>query len=496
MNINQEACSLAVVYAERMGFPRAVSFVALLALCATDARAGDRTAITVWGAPSSQAFGGATYGGIVSSGAMITETRDVEVQSGGELRITGIAATLDPATVHLRSLTAPDQLTIAEQRFVPGATTPDALLARHIGDPVTIVTARGDVTGVLRSADAQALVVEVGTGAARRLQVMRRDGYVQDIRLPAGTGAETPSLVWRLGTMKPGKHTVEVTYRAVGLTWSADYLAVFDETARTVDFFAWATVRNATGTAFDSAALTLISSQGPQAPVTSTRGTLPRQSVRTTRFDVPNPVRIGNGESVQVELVPSRRGAKARSVITFEAVQDLSPNYQVFPAIDCAMLNLTSAGTGRAAIAIEVPLAGSQQLPEGRVRVFKRAKGSDRLDLLVEDHLRTTTDSARIQLARHGDLTGERRTSNCTLDERARTLSEKVEVKLQNAGKQPADVVVREYMWRFPVWRIDPSDESVKGVRAGAQAQEYRITVPARGTKTVTYTVQYSGWPH
>lgn len=482
--------------------PRVVPFVAAAALFATDAGAGDaQTTITVWSAqappPSAYygTYGGYGYGGTSPSGAMITERREVEIVPGGEVRITGIASTVDPATVQLRSLTDPGGVSVSEQRFVPGASTPDEILARHVGDTVTVVTPKGEVTGVLRSIDANALVVEVGPSDARRLQVMRRDSYVQDIRLPAGKGSDKPSLVWRLAAKKAGKHNVEVTYRAEGLSWSADYLALLDEGAKTIDFSAMATLRNASGTDFKGAELTLVSGgQSQPTTVYNPYGAAPRQPTPTTRFTVPNPVHVGNGESVQVELMPPRMGAKARSVVAFEAVQDLSPNYQAYPATDCGMLNVTAAGQARAEVAVEVDLKDVKTLPDGRVRVFKRAKGTDRLEVLAEDQLKTSAGAARIRLASHTELTGERRTSNCQLDERARTLTEKVEVKLENKGKAAVDVIVREFMWRYPVWRIDPADESVKGTKAGNNVQEYRITVPASGKKTVTYTVQYSSW--
>jgi hypothetical protein len=489
-----------------MGLPRVVPFCAALFAFATDAGAGGpQTQITVWATPQTPvgaygAYGGLGYGGYSTpTGAMITERRDVDVAAGGEVRITGIASTVDPATVQLRSITDPGGLSISEQRFVPGATTPDEILARHVGDTVTIVTVKGEVTGVLLSVDAQAIVLEVGSGDAKSLKFMRRDSYVQDIRLPAGKGSDKPSLVWRLTAKKPGKQTVEVTYRAEGLSWAADYLAIFDEGARTIDFSAWATLRNTTGTSFDGAELTLVSGGSSAAApnIYNPYGALPRQSVPSTRFSVPTPVHVGNGESVQVELMQPRVAAKAHSVIAFEAVQDLSPQYQGYPATDCSMLNATVAGTGRAEVAVEVDLPGVKLLPEGRVRVFKRAKGAaDRLEVLAEDQLKTAAGVARIRLASHTDLTGERRTSACTLDERARTLSEKVEVKLENKGKQTADVVVREFQWRYPVWRIDAADESVKGVRAAPQTQEYRVSVPAGGKKSLTYTVTYSGWQH
>lgn len=483
-----------------MGRPSVVLWLGVAAATgANDAGAGRaRTSITVFASPPtlSSPYGGLTYGGVpAAAGAMITERRELDVGSGGEVRITGIASTLDPATVQLRSLTDPSGLTIREQRFVPGASTPDELLARHVGDPITIVTPKGETSGVLRSVDAQTLVLEIGSGDQRRLQMLRRDSYVQDIRLPAGKQVDKPSLVWRLATKKPGKHDVEVTYRADGLSWSADYLALYDEAKQTIDFSAWATVRNATGTSFDGAEVTLVSGGNALASVAvnpyTVYGGLPvRQSAPPSRFTLPVPIHVGSGESVQVELIAPRVGVKARSVVTYEAVQDLSINYQQYPASDCSMLTQTGPGAGRAEVAIELAL-GATPLPDGRMRVFKRAaKSPDRLDVLGEDQLRAGVGVARVRLAKHGELVGERKTT-CNLDERARTLTEKVEVKLENKSKQRADAVVREFMWRYPVWRIDPADETIKGTRGGAQTREYRLAVPAGGKKSLTYTVVY-----
>lgn len=488
-----------------MGRPSVLLWAAL-ALGASDAGAGGaHTSITVFAArqPAVFAYGGVSYGGAPPpSGAMITEQRELDVTSGGEVRITGVAATVDPATVQLRSLTDPGGVTVREQRFVPGATTPDEMLARHTGDPITVVTPRGEISGVLRSVDAQMLVLEVGHADQRRLQMMRRDGYVLDIRLPAGKLVDAPSLVWRLATKKPGKHTVEVTYRADGLAWTADYLAIYDAARQTVDFSAWASLRNATGTSFDAAEVTLVGG-GPALPSVTVNpytyyGAMPlRQTAPPVRFTVPAPVHLGRGEAVQVELLSPQLGVKVRPIITYEAVptaEQMAINYQQFPATDCTMLTQTAPGIGRAEVAVEIAIPGGRQLPDGRVRVFARdGKQGGRLDVLGEEPLRTAAGAARIRLATHGALVGERRTT-CTVDERTRTLTEKVEVELHNKSKQAIDTVVREVMWRFSVWRIAPGDETVKGARVAPQVQEYRLAVPAGGTKTVAYTVVYQ-WP-
>lgn len=445
-----------------------------------------QTKITVWGAPpTNAAFGGMTYGGFTPlAGAMITEQRDVEVASNGEVRLTGIASTIEPASVQLRDLTEPG-VAITEQRFVPGATTPLDMLARRVGETVTVVTTKGDVVGVLRAVDETSLVVEIGTGDQRRLSVMRRDGYVLDVRAPS-TGSDKPSLVWRLATKKPGKHTVELTYRADGITWSADYLAVLDDSGTKLDFSAWATVRNNTGAAFDRAQLTLVSGGGALSSSTAT--TTLRAPPSPLRFVMQQPVKLGSNDSVQVELTPAKTAARIRPIVAFEATTDLSPSHQEEVNQDCTYNNGVGMGQGRAESAIELDLPANTTLPDGRVRLFRRK--AERLEVLSEDTLRSHAGVARIKLAADTEITGERKAVTCNVDERAHTISEKIEVRVENKGKLPADVVIREFAWRWPVWKLESEDK--KSVRAGPQTLEYRVKVPPRGSQTVTYALLYT----
>jgi len=456
-----------------------------VAVAAVTARAGAgaarRTQITVWAAPAPAggAFGGLAYGGSApTTGAMITEQRELEV-AGGELRLAGVAATVDPASVQLRDVTDPGAL-VTEQRFVPGAATPTEILARHTGDPITVVTPKGEVTGALRSVDDQVLVIEVGAGDQRHLQLMRRDSYVQDIRLPASVASDRPSLVWRIQTAKPGKHAVELSYRADGMSWAADYLAVLDDAGRALDFSAWATIKNATGASYDGAELTLVS--GAMVPVGAARAAPP------ARFVVPAQVRIGHGESVQVELMARRVAARARSVITYEAMPDPSPAFQANPGADCNQFNGGGPASGRAEIAVEIDLPANAVLPDGKVRLFQRRAG--RIELMTEDPLRASAGVARIRIASDADIAGERHAVTCNYDERAHTIQEAVELKIENKARQAADVIVREYLWRWPVWHLEAEDH--KGVRAGPQIQEYRVRVPGNGKQVVTYTAVYT----
>ena len=455
----------------------ATATVAALSL-ASDAAPGGATPTrsTVWGAAPAGVFGGATYAAPLT-GAMITERRELELGGGGEVRIAGVAATLDPGSVQLRDLTEPGA-SITEQRFVPGATTPTELLARHVGDPVTVVTGKGELAGVLRAADEEAIVVELGAGDQRRLSVMRRD-YVQDVRLPAGRG-DQPSLVLRMAGKKPGKHAIELSYRATGLSWTADYLAVLDEAARSVDFSAWATVKNATGATFERAELTLASGGVTPGPAAAGKpGPL--------RFTVPSPVRLAAGDAIQVELFPARVAAKATPVVAFEAMEDPSEGYQDIPGSDCTEYAGGGVG-GTAELALELAVPSQTARPEGRVRLFRRQ--GERLEVVSEEDLKASAGVARIRLSGDAEITGERKALSCNVDERAKTIHERVNVRLENKGKQAIDVVVREHLWRWPVWKLEAEDR--KGTRTGVQTQEYRLRVPAKGSQSVTYAVVYT----
>jgi hypothetical protein len=471
---------------------RSLLTAAAVAGLATTAGAGSgaRTRITVWAAPTTAAYGGLGYGGYApTTGAMIIEQREVDVPATGEIRIAGVAATVDPGSVQLRDL-SDASATVAQQRFLPGAVTPTEILGQHLGDPVTVVTTKGEVTGVLRSVDEAVLVLEVGSGDQRRLQIMRRDGYVQDVRLPAGTGVDKPTLAWQVETKKRGTHTIEASYRAEGIAWSADYLAVLDATGKAVDFSAWATVKNATGASFDHAELTLVSggNAGPSLP--NPYGTpRARTPAPPLRYVVPSPVHLGAGQSVQVELVPPRLAAKARTVVTYEAIPDQSENYQAYPNTDCSQFAGAPTATGQAEVAVELDIPATTALPAGRVRTFRRLP--DRLEVVSEEQLRTSPGLARIRIAPASDITGER-LATCTYDERGKTITEKVTVKLENTSKQAADVVLREFLWRWPIWRLEAED--TRGTRAGTQTQEYRVSLPAGGKRSVTYSVLYTTW--
>lgn len=447
------------------------------AVVAGHALAGGRdqhTAITIKRSGESE-YGGEGYG---AAGAFVTQRRDVEIGADGALRFPGVAAALDAATVELRSVTDP-AARVVEQRLVNDLVNPEALLFRQLGKPIEITLTRGEVKGVLRAMSSDAFVVET---ADKAVQIVQRGPQIVDVKLAAAAVDQDPTLEWRVATARPGRHTVEVSYRTEALSWAPEYAAILGE-GDTVDLSAWANVTNEAGVDFVEAEITLAGVGGdgiaPRGGVTPSR---PLAS-QPPAWKIPRPVTIKSGQSVQLELAPRKTGAKARRAIVYEALREFSGDENADAYQDCDGFPTNER------IREYLELDGAGPLPDGRVRLLRRT-GAE-LVSIGEDVLRAGPGNAiRISTGSVDTITGARSQTNCQLGANGRSLEESIEIEIENNGKQPVDVVVREYLYRWHNWKM--LVESEKGARAGARAQEYRVRVPAGGTKTVSYSVRYT----
>ena len=71
------------------------------------------------------------------------DVRDLQLPRGSfDLRFMDIAATVNPATVHFRSLTEPSRVSVLEQNYEYDLLEPDKLLRKYVGRDVTLVRRR------------------------------------------------------------------------------------------------------------------------------------------------------------------------------------------------------------------------------------------------------------------------------------------------------------------------------------------------------------------
>ena len=77
--------------------------------------------------------------------ALVRDVRNLQLTRGiANLKFMDIAATVNPATVHFRSLTEPQQVSVLEQNYEYDLLEPDKLLRKYVGREVTLMRNRSD----------------------------------------------------------------------------------------------------------------------------------------------------------------------------------------------------------------------------------------------------------------------------------------------------------------------------------------------------------------
>src|SRR5688572_7022882 len=88
--------------------------------------------------------------------ALVRDVRNITLTRGqSDLHFMDIAATINPATVHFRSLSEPARVSVIEQNYEYDLLEPDKLLKKYVGKDVTLVRTR-NVNGTTREEEVTA----------------------------------------------------------------------------------------------------------------------------------------------------------------------------------------------------------------------------------------------------------------------------------------------------------------------------------------------------
>ena len=193
--------------------------------------------------------------------ALVRDVRTLQLPRGTfDLQFMDIAATVNPATVHFRSLSEPSRVNVLEQNYEYDLLEPDKLLRKYVGRDVTLVRRRQDdgrtieepVTARLLSYN-NAPVWQIGSEIVTGLGA----DHIRFPELP-GNLYSRPTLIWSLSNEGGVRHRVEASYLATNLKWNADYVLTVARDDKTADIDGWVTVTNGSGTAFRNASLQLV----------------------------------------------------------------------------------------------------------------------------------------------------------------------------------------------------------------------------------------------
>ena len=159
--------------------------------------------------------------------ALVRDVRTLQLPRGTfDLQFMDIAATVNPATVHFRSLSEPSRVSVLEQNYEYDLLEPDKLLRKYVGRDVTLVRQRQEggrtieepVTARLLSYN-NAPVWQIGNEIVTGLGA----DHIRFPELP-GNLFSRPTLIWSLSNDGGARHRVEASYLATSLKWNADYV--------------------------------------------------------------------------------------------------------------------------------------------------------------------------------------------------------------------------------------------------------------------------------
>ena len=193
--------------------------------------------------------------------ALVRDVRNLTLPSGAfDLQFMDIAATVNPATVHFRSLTQPGAVGVLEQNYEYDLLEPEKLLRKYVGREVTLVRTRQD-GGSTREEEVRARLLSYNNGPVWQIGNEIVTGFNPDhIRFPElpGNLHSRPTLIWTLQNTGGATHRVEASYLARSLAWNADYVLTVGRNDSSADLDGWVTLTNGSGTAFNNAKLQLV----------------------------------------------------------------------------------------------------------------------------------------------------------------------------------------------------------------------------------------------
>src|SRR2546430_12462494 len=190
--------------------------------------------------------------------ALVRDVRQLTLPGGAfRLKFMDIAATVNPATVHFRSLTEPEQLGVIEQNYEYDLLETAKVLHKYVGKEVTLVrvyqengtTKREEIKATLL-ADYNGPVWKIGNEIVTGM-------YAESYRFPEVPANlfDRPTLLMSLDNSGARKHHIEASYLATNLSWNADYVLTVAREDRNADLDGWVTLTYNSGTPFHNARL-------------------------------------------------------------------------------------------------------------------------------------------------------------------------------------------------------------------------------------------------
>ncbi len=429
--------------------------------------------------------------------ALVRDVRNVQLPRGTlDLRFMDIAATVNPATVHIRSLTEPTRLDVLEQNYEYDLLEPDKLLRKYVGRDVTLVRLVQD-GGDTRQEEVKARLLSFNNAPVWQIGNEIVTGMHADhIRFPElpGNLYSRPTLIWSLENGGASRHRVEASYLATKLSWNADYVLPVARDDKSADVDGWVTLTNGSGTGFRNAKLQLVAGElnrvrqvfGRMEADMKLNAAAPAAERMAQEsfsdyhlYTLDRKTTVNNNETKQVSMLEATGfPIKKRYIVDGQSFYYRNAQHPGSPIKDVVQVYYqfkteASAGLG-------------MPMPAGVVRVYQSdSKGG--VHFVGEDRIEHTPkdEMLNLKIGNAFDVVSERK--QVDFEKISSNVYEmEYEVVIRNHKATPISVDVNEPIggtWRM----IRTSHEYTK---TDAWAAQFNLAVPADGAATLKYRVR------
>jgi len=418
---------------------------------------------------------------------LVKEVRELKLPTGLlELDFEGVAARIDPTSVHIRSLQAPAKLRVIEQNFEYDLVSPAKLMEKYLGREVELVS---EGKGKSRVRKARLIGLEGGYvyEIEGKLEIDPL-GRVVLPSLPEGL-ISRPSLIWLLENEEK-EHQVEVSYLTSGMSWHANYVVVLSREETKGGISGWVTVDNKSGASYREASLKLVAGEVHRVKRRPERIALPQATtavkVAAGRFEERE---LFEYHVYQLEGKTTLKNNQTKQLRLMEAGDvDIHKLFLCKPYR--GFLGAPSNQKSKVPVGVYLSFQNSKRaglgmpLPGGIVRVYKKDEdgsleflGEDRIDHTPED------EEVRLKIGEAFDIVAERVQED--FRETKSYYESTILVTIRNHKTQPVTVSVVEVIpgdWKIKQKTHDYVKESAHQVR-------FDLHVPAKGKTDLRYTV-------
>jgi hypothetical protein len=426
--------------------------------------------------------------------ALVRDARQLDIASGRQtLEFKDVSSAIRPETVTL----AADGTSIVEQNFDYDLLTPQKMMEKAVGQQVQIVrTNPGNGAQVTETATVLAANEGVVLKIGDRIEVLRDDGAPTRVifdKVPDNLRAQ-PTLSVTVDSDHAGPRLATLTYLTTGLTWKADYVALFDEKAARLDLQGWITLRNGSGTSFKDAETQLVAGQvnvggaprpgrfyNPRAGITAAgmeTDTGPGHDIGDLHvYALPERTTIAQNQTKQVSFLDAA-GVAARKVYQYRAMAFVSADN---PA--SANVVIDFANSGRSGLG-----AG---LPAGTIRVYERdVDGKPKF--VGENQIDHTPQGSELAV-KIGDAFDVTVQPTLVSDTKVSFTRSRYAMSylVRNARPEPVTVELRQGGMFGRDSKV--TAESLQSRKIDAFTQGWSVPVAANGQTTLTFTVE-TGW--